>query len=44
MTGILFFITISPVATKEKDHTPFVNRFIGTRGNGGIVPVVAILF
>jgi predicted alpha-1,2-mannosidase len=44
MTGILFFITISCVATKEKDHTQFVNRFIGTGGNGGIVPVAAMPF
>jgi predicted alpha-1,2-mannosidase len=44
MTGILFFITISCVATKEKEYTQFVNRFIGTGGNGGIVPVAAMPF
>lgn len=44
ITVTLTFITVSCVSTKEKDHTHYVNRFIGTGGNGGIVPVAAMPF
>ena len=43
--GVLItVICISCIETNEKDYTQFVNRFIGTGGNGGIVPVAAMPF
>jgi len=40
----IFLILIITSFTSPTDHTQFVNRFIGTGGNGGIVPLAAMPF